>query len=277
MMNVRRVSPAGKWIGLVLPLSVVLCVLAAGAASGQTAKDSVDPAAKLPEFEVAAIKPHPAGDRNSSRGGSPGRYEAKNVTVKMLVADAFNVPLDQVSGGPPWLESQRFDISAKISDAQWDEIKGLDSFHRNQAINLMLQPLLKERFGLAITHQPKELMVYALTVARGGAKLRVAGAPEPPDTGGRVSMMAMEQKDAPVTALANFLSGYFRRTVLDRTGLTGKYDINFHVGIPDDNSPDERDLAVFRALEDQLGLKLVSRKEVVDTIVIEHLEQPSEN
>jgi uncharacterized protein (TIGR03435 family) len=277
MMNLRRVSRASQWILVILLLCAALCMSGGAAASGQTAKDGESAAAKLPEFEVATIKPHPAGDRNSSMGGPPGRYEAKNVNVKQLVVEAFNVPPDQVSGGPPWLESQRFDISAKISDTRWDEIKGLDSFHRNQAINLMLQPLLKERFGLAITHQPKELMVYALTVARGGAKLRVAGAPEPADTGSRVSMMAMEQKDAPITALADFLSGHFRRTVLDRTGLTGKYDINFHVGIPDDNSPDERDLAVFRALEDQLGLRLVSRKEVVDTIVIEHLEQPSEN
>jgi uncharacterized protein (TIGR03435 family) len=89
--------------------------------------------------------------------------------------------------------------------------------------------------------------------------------------------MAMDQKDIPITTLANFLSGHFRRTVLDRTGLTGKYDIKLEVGTPTDNSPDEADSAIFRALEDQLGLKLVSRKEVVDTIMIEHLEQPSAN
>ena len=89
--------------------------------------------------------------------------------------------------------------------------------------------------------------------------------------------MGMDQKDIPITTLANFLSGHFRRTVLDRTGLIGNYDIKLEVGTPTDNSPDEADSAIFRALEDQLGLKLVSRKEVVDTIMIEHLDQPSAN
>jgi uncharacterized protein (TIGR03435 family) len=213
-------------------------------------------------------------------GGPPGRYEARNVTAKMLVEQAFGVPADQVSGGPPWFESQRFDVSAKISDSQWEEIKGLDSFHRNQSENLMLQPLLKDRFQLLVSHQPKELTVYALVQAKGGAKLHVHGEPEtskPPDTGPRYSLMAMDQKDAPIIALADFLSGHFRRTVVDRTSLTGKYDISFEVGTLTDNSPEEVDSAIFRALEDQLGLKLVSRKEVVDTIVIVRMEQPSAN
>jgi uncharacterized protein (TIGR03435 family) len=198
----------------------------------------------------------------------------------MLVEQAFGVPADQISGGPPWFESQRFDVSAKISDSQWEEIKGLDSFHRDKSENLILRALLKDRFQLVISHQPKELTVYALVQARGGAKLHVHGGPEtpkPPDREARYFLMAMDQKDAPVTALADFLSGHFRRTVLDRTGLAGKYDINLEVGIPTDNSPDEVDSAIFRALEDQLGLKLISRKEVVDTIAIKHLEQPSAN
>jgi uncharacterized protein (TIGR03435 family) len=276
MENLRRTSRAVRRSILVF----VICSVAVGAASGHTANDGPDNGVKLREFEVATIKPHQSGDRIISMGEPPSRYEAKNVTAKMLVEQAFGVPADQVIGGPPWIESQHFDVSAKMSDTQWEEIKCLDYFHRHHSINLMLQSLLKDRFRLLISHQPKELTVYALIQARGGAKLRTPGeseGPKPPDTGDRTFLMAMDQKDIPITTLANFLSGHFRRTVLDRTGLTGKYDIKLEVGTPTDNSPDEADSAIFRALEDQLGLKLASRKEVVDTIMIEHLEQPSAN
>jgi uncharacterized protein (TIGR03435 family) len=261
-------------------LVVVICSVAVDAALGQTANDGPDNGVKLQEFEVATIKPHPSGDGIISIGGPPSRFDGKNLTVKILVEQAFGVPADQVTGGPPWIESQHFDVSAKISDTDWDAIKGLDFSHRQQAVNRMLQTLLKDRFRLVVSHQPKELTVYALVQARGGAKLRIHGEPEPPkppDSGARTFMMVMEQKDIPVSTLANFLSGHFRRTVLDRTGLTGNYDIRLEVGTPADNSPDEGDSPIFRALEDQLGLKLVSRKEVVDTIMIEHLEQPSAN
>jgi uncharacterized protein (TIGR03435 family) len=167
-----------------------------------------------------------------------------------------------------------------MPDAQWEEIKGLDYSHRNQAVDLMLQSLLKDRFGLIISHQPKELSIYALMQTKGGAKLHISGtpaAPQTPETDNRPFSMAMDQKDIPVTAFTDFLSSYFRRTVLDRTGLTGKYDIRLEVGVPTEDPPEDVNSLLFRALEDQLGLKIETRKEVVDTIVIEHLEEPSAN
>ncbi|HEY2467212.1 MAG TPA: TIGR03435 family protein [Terracidiphilus sp.] len=77
--------------------------------------------------------------------------------------------------------------------------------------------------------------------------------------------------------MARFLSSFLGRTVVDGTGLTGRYDISLLVPNPEQNVPDAQTTALFQALEDQLGLKLVSRKEMVDTIVIDHLERPSEN
>lgn len=196
----------------------------------------------------------------------------------MLVEDGFNLPSAQITGGPSWVESQRFDVSAKIPDAQWDQVKNEGYARQHDAMRPMLQSLLKDRFQLSITHQPKELTVYALTVARGGSKLHPTGSPAPPPPPENEGfMMAMNQKNAPLTELADFLAGHFGRTVVDRTGLTGKFDISFYVGIPADHSAEEADSVIFRALEEQMGLKLVSRKEVVDTIVIEHLEQPSAN
>ena len=231
------------------------------------------------EFEVATIRPHPAGDFVSELdGGPPGRYQSKNVTVKDLVEEAYGVPADQVSGGPDWLDKQRFDIQAKIPDEVWQKIAKLDFHARQQCTDLMLQSLLKSRFQLAIDKEPKELRVYALVVAKGGPKLRPAGSPKPDsrDEEGKLYAMAMDQPDIPVAQLANFLQMHFRRTVLDQTGLSGRYDISFHVPVTT-NWGIDLDTAVFNALEDQLGLKIESRKATVETIVIQHLEQPSAN
>jgi uncharacterized protein (TIGR03435 family) len=219
-----------------------------------------------------------------SSGATQGGFEAHNVTVKVLMQQAFDLPEDQVSGGPNWVASQGFDVTAKVSDAQWAEISKLDYHQQSRSISLMLQSLLKERFQLKIAHQPKELMIYSLVVTKGGAKLRAAGAPEPPeshDAGQESFMTKMEQKDVSVAELIPFLSSYLHRAVLDRTGLAGKYDIRLKIPMPNVKSSGDPNSAMFRsleeALEDQLGLKLLSRRDVVDTVVIEHVEHPSEN
>ena len=257
-------------------LLIASSLVPVASAFAQTTDAGTPPKPCTREFEVATIKPHPAGDMTIAVGGPPGKYEATNASAKLLVEEAFNLPADQVSGGPPWVESQRFDINAKISDDCWQQLHKLHNEDQEKATDLMLQTLLKERLQLSISHHPKELTVYALVVAKGGPKLRPAGSPEQKHLTG-VSLMATEEKDAEVSDLARFLSGFLRRTVVDRTGLTGRYDISFAVPIPEDRSPDASTTALLQALEDQLGLKLVSRKEVVDTIVIDHLEQPSEN
>ncbi|HEY2467211.1 MAG TPA: TIGR03435 family protein [Terracidiphilus sp.] len=140
------------------------------------------------EFEVATIKPHPDGDMSIRLGGMPGKYEAINASAKLLVEQAFNLPKDQVTGGTPWVESQRFDVNAKIADDCWQQLNKLHNEDRGKATQLMLQSLLKERFKLAVSHHPKELTVYALVVAKGGPKLGPAGSPRQEQTGGSFLM-----------------------------------------------------------------------------------------
>jgi len=178
------------------------------------------------------------------------------------------------------VDSQRFDVTAKLSESDWQKIDKLDYSRQQQVIRPMLQALLRERFQLEARHEPKELMVYALVTAKGGAKLRAAGEPkppQPPDFGERPLLMTIDQKDISVGMLAEALTEQLGRTVVDQTGLAGRYDISFGVPVPPDSSGDEVEPAIFRALQDQLGLKLESRKAVVDTIVIERMEQPSPN
>jgi uncharacterized protein (TIGR03435 family) len=257
--------------------ALIACILLSGSVLGQSADAGPDKAVALPEFESSTISPHPAGDFVTSVCGPPGRFEAKNVTAKMLVQLAFNLPADQVSGGQPWVATQRFDVMAKISDVQWQDFNKLDDPLRNQFIQQMLQSLLVRHFHLAVSHQQKDLLVFALVTAKSGAKLPVAGTPKSELIESRELVMAMDQNDVPVSALANALSAHFGRTVLDNTGLSGRYDIRLRVEVPDENSPEAVDRAIFGAVEDQLGLKLVTRRRVLDTIVIDHLEQPSTN
>jgi uncharacterized protein (TIGR03435 family) len=254
-------------------LSLAACLLASFAARGQDTGTT----SCTQEFEVATIKPHPSGDMSVRLGGAPGKYQATNASAKLLVEQAFNLPADQVSGGPSWAESQRFDVNAKVADDCWQQLSKLQNEERQKAMGLMLQTLLKDRFKLAVSHHPRDLMVYALVVAKGGAKLQPTGSLSSQKPVSGAFMMGMTQHNAPVNALATFLSTHFRRTVVDQTGLSGRYDINFMVSNPEENGAEAADSAIFQALEDQLGLKLVSRKMEVDTIVIDHLEQPSQN
>jgi uncharacterized protein (TIGR03435 family) len=208
-------------------VSLAACMLAVLSVRGQSA-----PATSCPQdFEVATIKPHPAGDYSTMLGGPPGKYQATNASAKVLVERAFELPADQVSGGPDWVESQRFDVNAKIADECWQELDKLHNEEQQKAIDLMLQSLLRDRFKLTVSHHQKELMIYALVVAKGGPKLRPAGSPAPPSVSGSF-LMGMTQNNAPVSALATFLSVHFGRTIVDQTGLSGRYDINFYCPQP---------------------------------------------
>lgn len=263
-----------RWVGFV---AICVLLLSDNAVSQDSGAVSGKPA-RADEFEVATVKPHPGVDYTIELGTpESGRYRSTNITAKVLIEQAFELPSDQVTGGPSWIGSQRFDLIAKIADDRWQQISKLRREEQNHIVNGMVQSLLKDRFGLVVSHHPKELTVYALVVGKGGPKLRAAGSPRPQGEIHGSFLMGATLKDAPVTELAKFLSGHFNRTVLDQTGLTGRYDIEFDVRLPDDRSPEGADDAVFEALQDQLGLKVVSRKAVVDTIVIDHLEEPSEN
>jgi len=263
----------------ILPALLLACLLQAPANDPHQFPATQNTTTPRPEFEVATIKPHPLGDRTISLGGDAGRYAAKNVTLKLLVEQAYDVPSDQVSGGPDWTGTQSFDIEAKILDDTWEKIGKLGYHLQQQAIRPMLQSLLADRFRLVLRKEPRELRVYALVVAKGGPRLRPAGSPRLAErfTRGAFYAMALDQDNIPVAELADFLQGRFKRTVLDQTGLEGNYRIAFAVPIPPENSDIDVDSAVFQALDDQLGLKLESRKAIVDTIVVEHADQPSDN
>jgi uncharacterized protein (TIGR03435 family) len=218
------------------------------------------------------------------------------MTLKLLMTIAYRVQDFQISGGPNWIGSDRFDIVAKAEEGS------------NSKIPEMLQALLEDRFKLTLHRETKEMPIYALTVAKGGLKLhesegecppRPSGPPPPPVPGkmpsppcGGMFMGRNQTAGNHITMeqLVINLSRTLGRTVIDKTGLTAKYDIKlewtpdqsqvqFGPGgpMPPPSEPENSGPSIYTALQEQLGLKLESQKGPVEVLIIDHVEQASAN
>ena len=233
-------------------------------------------------------------------------FIATGVPLIMFIQSAYGIfDADRISGAPSWPNSERFDIDAKMDGAAIDALKNLSPADRTLARQQMLQKLLADRFKLTIHHETKELPAYTLVIAKTGSKLQ-EGKPGDTyangyrDSGGRGGPGTVQIKGrgglvaqgAPIVNLAGMLSWLLGHNVVDRTGLTGKYDFTLQ-WTPDEGEspmlsnatsaanaqppPDPNGPSLFMALQDQLGLKLESKKGPVEIIVIDHLERPSGN
>jgi uncharacterized protein (TIGR03435 family) len=248
--------------------------------------------ASLPSFEVASIKANHSGDNRVRLGTSPGRFTTTGGTAKMIIGWAYNVKDYQISGGPSWINSEKYDIDAKMEDSLANELQKLTPDQRGDQIRSMVQALLANRFKLKVSHVTKEGPVYGLVVAKGGPKVT-----ESKEYGGMMRMMGRGQLTAtgvPIKYLTDAISRELGRVVLDQTGLKSNYDfmLQWTPEIPTppasgtgDGSqgtanaplPDSSEPSLFTAIQEQLGLKLESQKGPVDTVVIDHVEEPSPN
>ena len=218
--------------------------------------------AQAQTFEAASIKPH-TGASSSSVKNSPGRFNVENVPLQYLISEAYEVKAPQIQGGPSWISTATFDVSAKAeSSATYSEMRP------------MLRTLLAERFRLAVHHDTKELTILALTSPKGATKLLKSDA----DAGGlRAILHGVAGTGVSINELARALSDLMGVIVIDQTGLTGKYDIRLEwstAARTGSNAPGE---SIFDDLREQLGLNLESRKAPVDILVVDHVERPSEN
>jgi bla regulator protein BlaR1 len=216
-----------------------------------------------PAFEVAAIKPSKPGSTGSSiLWDMSGRLTVENASLKRLIWSAYDVRDFQIVGGPPWLDSGTFDIVAKPEGPTNQDQK-----------RAMQQKLLADRFHLKLHRENREMPVYELLVAKPGFKLREAANPRH-GIAGRAN--AIESNGSNIAALAETLARKLRRTVLDKTGLTGFYDYKLEFSL--DPATDGTALpSIFTALQEQLGLRLESAKGPVEILVVDHAEKPSEN
>ena len=228
------------------------------------------------EFEVASIKPNKSASGGVSIHHSDGLWRATNISVKTLLQNAYDVLPEQVQGAPTWIESERFDIEAKFEVNPGGD-KGNVNAQR-------LQALLASRFQLRVHRQTKEWQAYALVVAKNGHKLT-------PAKEERDSMRStnghMEFKGVDLENLARNLAGRLGRPVSNQTGIDGKFDfvLDFEpegqARPPDKDNPapgaDSRKPSLFTAVQDQLGLKLESRKAPVEMLVIDRVDRPTDN
>ena len=221
-------------------------------------------------FAVAAIRQSGAEVKFEHDGKTetqPGHLLMKDVTVQTCIKWAYGVQHSQIVA-PPWTDSEHFDIDAKADDPV--DIPQL---------KLMLQALLAERFKLTFHHEKKELKSFVMTVAKSGLKMR----PSPPDVAHSWQNSANGTVATGITMqeFADYMAGPVEAPIVDETGLPGKYDftLDFTNYLPSDMPVMhvEATGVIMAALQGELGIKLEGRKSMVDVMVIDHVERPSEN
>lgn len=244
----------------------------------------------LPSFEVASVKLRRDGPppMPAPQGGSTVHLF---FTTKMLIMYAYNLPdfsEEQIAKGPGWTDDT-YDIEGKLSDADYAALQKMSSAERQEQIQLRLQSLLKERFHLRVHLEKREQTIYALEVAKGGPKLPAAKHEVPDRFGVTHSGMDYELKatGTDLDSLARLLGREPEvggRSTVNRTGLGGKYDLTLHWTRTGSVAPDagltaaEGDApSYFKAIQEQLGLRLVPARGQVDYIVVDHIEKPSTN
>jgi uncharacterized protein (TIGR03435 family) len=242
--------------------------------------------AQVVEFEVASVKPHASDDQRVMMVAQPGgRFVAANIPLKLLIRTTFKIQDDQIVGGPGWLATDRFDIEAR-APAGHDGLAELPG---------MMRALLTDRFKLVAHTEKRELPVFALERARRdgviGPGLRPTECPEISVDLSKSSPCATIQtgsgsltlRGMPLDQFTPWLSANVNRVVVDRTGLQGRHDIDLkwtpeQLGQRPGAGPPPTDpdaLSIFTALQEQLGLKLDSTRDMVDVLVLDRLERPT--
>ena len=244
---------------------------------------------KADAFEVASIKPvdpqEKAGRYITMQGDH--RFIVKYYTVKLMIGAAYDLTPQAISGGPEWMTADHYDITALTPGATRPS---------RDLQMLMLRTLLADRFKLRFHREEKEFSIYNLTISKsekgekGGLKIKPSTAP-PDDPAQLVSTVYPDHLTMPArnTTMREFASLMQRaaldRPVVDKTGLTGKYDFDL-TWSPDETQfggelppapPDAAAPPFFIALQKQLGLKLEPAKGPVQTIVVDSVSRPSEN
>ncbi len=228
-----------------------------------------------PAFEVASVKPNQsgnAGGEGSERESltvTPGAVTLRNVSLRSCLRWAYGLKDFQISG-PGWLASARFDIAARTPPASNDQLR------------LMMQTLLADRFKMAVRRETRDLPVYTLVSGRNGPKFHQA---ESSDLKGtmRPAGGGLEFRNFSMAEFAESLAARplkLERPVIDRTGLTGRYDFTLKFA---DNDVDLKHtlegidrgegLSLLTVIQEQLGLKLQPQKGPVDVIVVDHAEK----
>ena len=285
----RRLRTTGR---LLLTCAALLVI---GVPVGIGLLDAAPQGQTTERFEVATIKrntgPAADGPVGGGIGFRPGRFLADNITLQQLIVYAFERQASEVSGAPDWVRSDRFDMTATVPPPPAG-FNARDTPARNRRL---VRALLADRFNLVVHEDRREMPVFELVLARSdrrlGARLRPSDAdcgnpakvvPQPesradvlPPCAARTAIGLMSARGMLLTDLTMLLGTFpaVGRRVLDRTGLTGRFDFDLE-WTPADQPPDALP-TLFTALQEQLGLKLEATRESMPVLIIDSVSQPS--
>jgi uncharacterized protein (TIGR03435 family) len=231
-------------------------------------------------FEVVSIKPDKSGSPAETMHRLPDGFRWTNFPVSMWVRGAYGVMMDsQIVGLPGWADSEPYDIEARAGAETAEAWKKLSDKERWKVEQPMMQSLLADRCQLKVHRETRDLPIYDLVIAKGGLKMKEATADK---VGGEtMGPGKMTAQGLSTDSLVSAFSGMVGRMIVDRTGL-GDKKFDFELKwTPDDrraaDNAADAGPSIFTALEEQLGLKLVSARGPVEVIVIDHIERPSVN
>jgi uncharacterized protein (TIGR03435 family) len=269
---------ARRMLGVTISIVRSAALLAAGAFAAVTSA-AVAQTPRLQataNFAVVSIKPTQAEFMES--GDTPDGFSANSITLRDLIVYAFDLKMPElVSRLPGWADSQRFAVEAKMDDATLAALHKLPQKEQDEQRSLMEQTMLADRFNLKFHHENRQMPVFALVVAKGGPRLKQSA------PGAKMNMNYgrgfLTAAAATMVDLSDVLSDRDEagRVVVDRTGLADKYDFTLRYAADTDEAESDSAASLFTAIEEQLGLKLEPVKAPIDTIVVDHAEQPTKN
>jgi uncharacterized protein (TIGR03435 family) len=228
----------------------------------------------LPVYDVAVFRPAAAENGDRHMWTRLNTLDVKNTPALDLLKEALGVSTDRIAGLPEWALHARLDIEAKTLETDTVRLRNLTPEQRRA----MLLALFEDRLGLKWHNEDRVLPAYELVVANGGAKLKPTEATGH-NSGVSVNDTRFRLTNIPVEGLAVVLSDKLGRLVVDKTGLTGRYDVSIEWS-PDSIAPSANPDApppLRTVLQERLGLKLKSGKDSVQVFVIDRLTPPTAN
>jgi uncharacterized protein (TIGR03435 family) len=233
-------------------------------------------AADAPRFEAASIRPTPDSVPFFGHMPSNGKFSGSGIVVRLMLMFAYDVQESQIADAPSWVGTDRWTVDANSEPG---------AHHTDDETRQMLQNLLQERFGLRMHRETREQSAYVLKIAKSGPKLKAS---ETGATNIRINNNSIGLEHGEISRLTQLLSSALGKPVVNQTGLTGHYNLSLQwndapvtdggvIGLDAHAAADPNRESIFSAIQDQLGLQLVSQRAPVEMIVIDKIERPSPN
>jgi len=218
-------------------------------------------------FDAVSIKVNTSGERGTSMRVLPGGHvEARNRTLKLLIQNAFGLQDFQIVGGPEWMETARFDISATANaDIAPPQVR------------VMMRALLADRFKLSTHTETRQAPIYALRMARPDGRLGDGLKPAGADGRGgfRNTGASLRSERVSIADFAREITAYAGRPVIDETGLKGDFSLTINWAEDPAGGGDANAASLFTAIREQLGLKLDATRSPIEVLVVDRAEKPA--